>query len=369
MSELEQIVHGCESLFAHGKSGVLGTIVRTSGSTYRRAGARILLGEDGWLAGSVSGGCLERDLLLKARWLARSGPVIVTYDSTSADDDTAFAFGLGCNGVVEILLEEVSVTRPGPVPFLRRALENQAGGVAATLLSEGRRGQRLFLCGDWMHSTIADAALRTRIEGELRDLHLETYRQKKPFVAEDLFFEYVRPPLELVVFGAGHDALPLVQLAKTVGFRVTVVCLRPPLLGTQRFQLADRVVTTPPVLGNHTAVVIMNHNFDEDVRALAAVLTADVPYVGILGSRARTERLFDKMTRLQIEITPRQLKRLHAPIGLDLGAEGPEQIALAIVAEVQSAIAGGSGRPLREVKSITAPPPAVHKAARVTVSP
>ena len=322
MKELSEIVAAWDAVRAAGGEALLATVVGVSGSTYRRPGARMLLSREGRLAGSVSGGCLEGDILQKAWWRTEQGAAIVTYDSTDADEDVVWGFGLGCNGVVQVLLERVSPEHPGPLDAL------------ASVVRE-RRPQRIVAV---IASDDPAVPLGTAPAGWTAPANVT------------VFEETVQPPAPLVIFGAGQDALPLMRLAKELGWHVTVADTRGTRARPERFPLADSVCLGWPdsmKMDERTAVVVMTHNYPDDRRVLKSLLLSSAGYIGQLGPRVRTERLLAELADDGLVITEAMRSRLHAPIGLDLGADNPEEIALSIVAEIQAARAGRSGEYLR----------------------
>ena len=373
VKELCDIISAWESLCAVGRDAVLATVVGVSGSTYRRPGARMLLAPEGRLAGSVSGGCLEGDLVKKAQWQTRNGPALVTYDSTDADDDVVWGFGLGCNGIVQVLLERVSPETPGPLRLLQAVLQEQKPGVIATVISEesGSLGERLLLMPDGTReSNLADAALLTQTEADAQDVLAAQASDTRTYALANgtqavVFLEAVLPPLPLVIFGAGHDALPLVRFAKELGWHVTVADIRAASARPERFPLADCVlagsvdaVCAEIRFGERTAVVIMTHNYPNDKRVLRTLLASEAAYIGQLGPKARTARLLAEISDDGQEVTEDQRKRLFGPVGLDLGADTPEQIALSVVAEIQAVSAHRVGGLLRDRHDSLHPHPA-----------
>lgn len=363
MKELTEIVNAWESLCRAGQEAVLATVVQVSGSTYRRPGARMLLTPQGRLAGSVSGGCLEGDLLKKAWWRTRAGAALVTYDSTD-EDDIVWGFGLGCNGIVQVLLERVSAHQPGPLNLLRDVLRLQRSGVIATIIGgEGNApfGERLLLFPDGMSEKhLADASLANRIDFDAQAIR-DTGGSRTSIYempgggTTSVFLEAVHPPLPLVIFGTNHDAVPLVKIATEMGWNVTVVETRGRQARPERFPGARSVIACPPeniadrlTLDARTAAVVMSHNYPDDRRILPILLASPVGYIGQLGPKARTERLLAEISDDGFEVTQEQRNRLHGPIGLDLGADTPEEIALAIIAEIQAAQAGRAGGLLRD---------------------
>jgi xanthine dehydrogenase accessory factor len=278
MKELQEIVAAWETISAEGQEAVLATVVQVSGSTYRRPGARMLLAGEGRLAGSVSGGCLEGDLVKKAQWHTRNGPALVTYDSTD-EDDVVWGFGLGCNGVVQVLLERVSPQAPGPLRLLQSVLIERQPGVIATIISpeEAGLGQRLLLMPDGSRENAINApALLVQVERDACDVLAAQKSRTQTYPLPSgktvaVFLEAVLPPLPLVIFGANHDALPLVRLAKELGWHVTIADVRGTQARPERFPEADRVLAGPVEKlcrelnwDAQTVAVVMTHNYPDD---------------------------------------------------------------------------------------------------------
>ncbi|MCP3169865.1 XdhC family protein [Myxococcus qinghaiensis] len=347
---------------------VLATVVAVSGSSYRKPGARMLMGEDGWLAGGVSGGCLEADIVRKAFFWTSTGPRVLRYDSTGegAEDEGSFSFALGCNGVVDVLLERCE---PGPGDALAFAAEARNLGrraVVATVYQGPIHavGARLLLRDDGLEvghlaGPLGDAVREAALEA------LEVGRTwSGPCGGADVLVEVVEPPHSLVLFGSGFDVAPVVTQAAGLGWQVTVVADRPTESLRRRFPLAHAVVSAKAreaasavPLSPRTLVVLMTHSLPQDQELLASLLPRPLRYLGVLGPRSRTDRL---LAALSSAPSAAMLEKLHAPVGLDLGAEGAEEIALSIVAELQAVVADREGGKLRErdapIHTAAAPP-------------
>lgn len=333
--------------------GVLATVVHVTGSAYRRPGARMLVLPDGRRLGSVSGGCLEGELVKRAWWLTRSDrPVMKIYD-TSSDDDAVWEFGLGCNGVVHVLLER-ACSQPAAEMLEFLDAQRQSGAsavVAAVVATRDTRievGARLLVdaCGAAKGALAASAVGESVLQHALLALEERTSRLIH-LSAADLFVEFVASPLQVMLFGAGHDAVPLVRFAAEMGWQVTVADGRPAYARPERFPGANRVVVmrenallSDLTIDSETVVVLMTHNFPMDTRLVPLVLERRPKYLGLLGPRHRAEKLF------------RQFGKpvpgwVHAPVGLDIGCETPEAIALSIAADIQAAISDRKGGGLR----------------------
>jgi len=366
MKELHAILEAIEESRRTGKTAILATVVQVEGSAYRRPGARMLMTEDGWRAGSVSGGCLESDLLERAWQLTTSGEAaLVSYDTTD-ETDAVLGVGVGCRGVVRILVERLAPGRqPDAVAFLGDCLRRRQAGALVTLIArEGavgaKVGARLLLHEDGrVAGDIQDAELAARTQQDARRALASGRPAVKvyslPAGTATAFIEAVRPPVPLSIFGAGPDALPMVRLAKDLGWHVTVVDARAAFATRERFAQADEVVACPPEvipqrvrLEPETVALVMTHNYLQDQRILGVLLPSPVRYLGILGPKSRTQRLLSDLAAQGAVWTDKQVARVYAPVGLDIGADGPEEIALAVLAEIRAVLAGRTGGSLRQ---------------------
>jgi len=359
MKELHDILHALDEGRATEEPAALATVVHVEGSAYRREGAKLLLTPRGEMIGSISAGCLEGDVLEWTRHvLERGEPVLRRYDLTS-EDELVWGFGMGCSGKIDVLIEPLSLVQP----YLERArhLFEQERAVALATLVEvpGNSGlplgaKRLIPAEGQPFGTLGDATLDAAVERDARAL-LASGRSKT--VTYDpaqlgghcaswtdvarVFIDCFRPLPQMIVFGAGADAVPLVRLAKEAGFRVTVVDHRPRFVTPERFPWADRLVLAHPedapehlALTAETSVVLLTHNFHVDAKLLAWLLKSPARYIGVLGPKERRELLLRNLREHGIELSPEDVQKLYAPVGLDIGAEGPEQIALSIVSEI-----------------------------------
>ena len=364
MSEIVDVLAAIERLQAEGQRMALATIVAVRGSTYRRPGARLLVPETGAPIGNISGGCLENDVADVARVVVSEGTArMVSFDLT-ADDEAVWGWGLGCNGAIDLFVEpaEKAAETAG---VLRMALEEQRPIAMITVLDSSvpavEWGARLLVrpAGS-AESSLGDAAVdaaAAAAAGELLDAERSEIRTLSTDAGEvRVFVEVLEPPLRLVVLGAGHDAIPLVAVAATLGWQPIVIDDRPQFLNAERFPAADRFVELErpdqvaerAPIDRRTFVVVMTHNFLRDKDYLRSLLTTDARYVAMLGPGARTKRLLDELREEGVEVADSDLGRIHGPAGLDLGAEGPEEIAAAITGEILAVKRGGPGGPLRD---------------------
>ncbi len=352
MNELERIVREAAALEAAGSPYLLATVVRVAGSSYRRPGARMLVAGERWLSGCVSGGCLEGDVMLRGVHRARSGPVVVTYDSTTEDGEP-WGVGLGCNGIVDVLLEYVEPgTRHEALAFAHACFAVETAGVLVTVIRSTHAhvpvGARLANGpGAELVRPVADAESTRALENAARGAAGVVELAE---LGITVLVENIAPSPQLFVLGSGHDAAPIVTLAQSMGMRVTVADRA--IREGSRFLAADRVVSTGGAWDRLGAlidaaadpyVVIMHHQRDADRDALAVALASRAHYIGVLGPARRTHELLAELGR-----RPGTDSRVHAPIGLDIGAETPEQIALAIAGEIQAVQRRRSGGMLRD---------------------
>ena len=345
------------------ESVVLATVVRISGSSYGGVGTRMVAKVDGTTVGIVSGGCLESDLAEHARDVhRRREPRVVTYD-TRADDDTAWGLGLGCNGLIDVLLEPLPPVQAATVGrLLDHALSAKSPSVLATVIrSEG--GETAPSVG--AHVLFSDETAETAgawgdnvVLSELRRYIADALNAgRQGLVREvegvEIAFEVVKPAVHLIVCGTGPDVLPLVRISTELGWDVSVIDHRPLTPDhSARFPRArvlectvpstlDGVVRTTPA----TAAVVMSHHFARDLEYVRALIASDAAYIGVLGPRARSERMLAAMTDGE---RTRAEARMFAPVGLDIGGDGPEAIALSVVGEISAVIDGRSAGHLRD---------------------
>jgi xanthine dehydrogenase accessory factor len=358
MNEIQAILKVFQESQQKNEATYLATIVNTKGSTYRRPGARMLMTSAGQIVGAISGGCLENDVFEHTRQKMQSlEPIVVTYDTT-ADEDIVWGFGIGCNGVVQVLIERLARSL-NPIFFIQQCFEKRQRGVIATVFNvkgsvEIAIGARLMLTSDGsiitnieepnlLQPLICDAKAAFDLQ------HSSIHKYQFPSGNIEVFIEIIRPPTPLIIFGAGRDAIPVVQFAKALGWHVTVVDCRANEATRDRFLMADNVILTRRdiidkqiELDKDTVAVVMTHNYFDDLEILKMLLPSSVKYIGVLGAKQRTKEILGKLY-YSIE----QLERLYFPVGIDIGAETPQEIAIAIIAEIQTILSNRCGGMLK----------------------
>jgi xanthine dehydrogenase accessory factor len=353
LKELNDIVKAYDQAIHTGKQTALATVVHVDGSSYRRAGARMLVTDDGQLTGAISGGCLEGDALRKAQLvMVQQKPMLVTYDTTD-DDDAKFGVGLGCNGIIHILIEPINHEQPNnPIAFFKRFLSKREPAVLITVFNmEDRRAEQYGTClfyGKNGNTTgeLPDGKISEAILHDVANVLQNGNTATKTYYYQDnytCFIELLQPAVSLVIVGAGNDAIPLVQMAKVLGWQVTVIDGRPNYGTVSRFPLADKLIIAKPdeVAGQipvdaRTVFMLMTHNFNYDVVLLKHLLKLQINYIGVLGPKKRLNRMLEDITSLAM---PENIPdHVYGPSGLDIGSENAEEIALAILSEIQAVL-------------------------------
>ena len=334
MSDFAFLLKEIERLKSAGQIFAVGTVVNIAGSTYRQAGGRMLVREDLSTWGLISGGCLEEEIAREAEAVLQTGHAVLrSYDMTGPDD--RLGFNTGCNGKVDVL-----ITRDSPaLAHLEAAIGQRTAGVLIQAVSgKNAPGSAHWVTADDLASLRADPALQSGVKEVLRQRRTTFFRQPH----RSLMLEYVQPPVNLLVFGTGADVPPLVKIAALLGWKVTLVGRRPKPWLLEHFPGAHHHIFLmhPEAVLEHisvdarTVAVIMNHNLDRDRTLVQELLRSVIPYIGLLGPRARCREIAEAAIDAGIETAA--LERLYGPAGLDAGAETPEEIALSMVTEILS---------------------------------
>lgn len=360
MKEFKTIIETYNQVDFSERKAALATVVQVKGSSYRSPGARMLMLDNGRWVGSISGGCLEGDALRKARKVILSKqPQTVTYD-TMDDDDNQLGIGLGCNGIIDILIEPIDPDKTNnPIELIKSFLTFENTGAIATVFESNERsgievGEKILLnpkdqisgnhpslndtLANQLHQTVANQ------KSEIQSIEYKGGTLK-------IFFEVIQPGIDLLIFGGGFDAKPVTELASVLGWNVRVSDECIAHLVPINFPKADQMqsckrefVKQEINITPFTAIVLMSHNFNYDKEVLPQVLDSNAPYIGILGPKKRAEKLFDALkNEMGIHLNKEHLDKLHFPIGLDIGAETPDEIAVSIIAEIQAKFTNRSG--------------------------
>lgn len=366
MRELDVIISKYLHLKSQDIGSILATVVHVEGSSYRRAGARMLVDEYGNITGAISGGCLEGDALRKALFaLDRQENKLVTYD-TSDEDDAVIGAQLGCNGIIQVLFEPLDYTdKYNPCELLQTVVKNDTAQAISIVFDLEKRNEQLgtVLITDevYVHKKInltpeLEAALLFQSKKVLEQdkscfVEIETQSSK-----QHVFMELYQPPVHLILVGAGNDAQLLAQQADLLGWKVTVTDGRPTHANKQRFLGACQVIVAKPEetlenikIDKQTCFVLMSHNYNYDLSVLKLLLgKRQIPYIGILGPLKKYNQMLNELAGQGVEVSKDDLNKIHAPVGLEIGAETPAEIGLSVLAEIQSVLTNKNARPLKQ---------------------
>lgn len=336
----------------------LATVTHVEDSSYRRAGARMLIMQDGQWIGGISGGCLEGDVLRTAqRVLWENEPTSVQYD-TRTDDPHEIGIGLGCQGLIDVFIQPLNALKGNPINALRKCLTRRRASVLISVLSSPSKEYRPGLLFDSQEKTIVEKIFRdngwsgllvqkiAEVKANKKStlLKISESREQPPW---KLFLEYVPPQMQLFIFGKNYDVFPLLRISKELGWK-TFVCAPPQKISKPIYHLSDNVLSPLQSISRidqHSAVLIMAHDYRRDFDNFQLVMETPCPYIGILGPKKRAVKLLQEQLSKGKNIDD---KRIFAPVGLDTGATTPEEIAISILAEIRTHFSGRSGSFLRE---------------------
>jgi xanthine dehydrogenase accessory factor len=343
------------------RKAAVATVVRVRGSSYRSPGARMLITDDGRWVGSISGGCLEGDALRKARQvMIDNKPITVTYD-TNEDSNQNLGIGLGCNGIIDVLIEPVEASSEANPIKLYESFVSMQEPVALGTVFAGNCcvGEKMLISKGKVQAGLSNPAMNWLLEERLQSL-FETRQSKAESIEQDaihcdVFLELVQPGFSMIIFGGGFDARPVSQLAKSLGWEVSVTDECAAHIAPLFFPTADKLslcqrqfIDRDFKITPYTACVLMSHNYDYDRDVLRKLVNTPTPYIGIMGPRKRFDKMLADFAKEGLMLSDDQLRRIHSPIGLDIGAEAPDEIAVAIIAEIQTRFSNRDGGFLRD---------------------
>ena len=356
MKEIRKIIRAYDQWRQQNLAMALATVVKVEESSYRRIGARMLVTDVGPFIGGISGGCLEGDALKKAKLAIHSkSSSKVVYD-TLEDDDYQIGVGLGCNGRIEILFTPIDQEDPhNPIELLRQTIEANRPAILLKVIaaeSASLLGQSKLLIDDLTNISFAHfepAALDAAVANVMS--------RKKPKVllqddgASEVLVEYLRPETRLIIVGNNYDVNAMIGIAKELGWQVSVMARKAKVLKSIS-QAVDKVydydeVTSIPQ-DEHTAVILMTHDYHWDMKMVPHFISGRIAYLGMLGPRKRFDKMNAELLDNGFETDLESVMHLHAPTGLDIGAESPEEISLSIAAEILSVFRQRNGQRLKQ---------------------
>jgi len=358
MKEINDILKSYREALSNGKKTALATVVKVEGSSYRQPGAKMLVTEDGILTGAISGGCLEGDALRRALLaINQKHNKLITYD-TSDESVQEFSVQLGCNGIVYILFEYIDDSDlNNPIKLLEKSAESRDACVIATRFSLNRNADQIgtFLLYRGINDGVSE---NEDLKFSLQEVLQDRSSALNDFIFEDtrqtVLLQYIPSPVSLLVVGAGNDAKPVVTIADLLGWEVTVAEGRITHATTKRFPEAKNVIVSKAeefldnfIVDDRTFVLLMTHNYHYDLQVLKLLLKTDCPYIGTLGPRTKLLRMISDLNDEGIIVTDQDMKRIYGPIGLDIGAETSEEIALSAISEIKAVMESRKGTSLR----------------------
>lgn len=361
MAELKRLIKAYDDQKVHIHTFALATVVEVEGSSYRRPGARMLISNDGKITGTISGGCLEGDALNRARYCMLHKKVdIIVYDSSDREEDLSFGAQLGCQGKIDIFITPVDALDPNnPLELFRSIIAQNCMVVLATVLASSNTdiaspGNHLFLSRRSVQQGFltADEKLHERILHDITATLNTGISVNKVYTLKGasfrVFMEVIYPAPELTIFGAGNDVQPLSRLAASLGWKVKIRDGRIAQAKKERFPEAESIEVVkigelehqPPFTGY---AVLMSHNYNYDLKVLEYLSTQDeLIFTGILGPRKKTNFLLHDLTLLGL-IDEVFSKKIHGPVGLNIGAETPDEISVSIMAQLLAIEKGQQG--------------------------
>lgn len=359
MKEINEILNAYSQAKTAGKKAALATVVKVEGSSYRQPGARMLVTEDGSLTGAISGGCLEGDALRKALLsINQQQNKLITYN-TNNEDDIELGLQLGCNGIVHILFEYIDdEVVNNPISLLRQLQTERKAAVILTVFSLKRQALQLgTILFHKSSKTIYSNDLAIEMLPDITEV-LQTKTTVIKALQDDnqneALIEYINPPISLIIAGAGNDVQSLVEITSVLGWEVTIGDGRATHAVSSRFPKAKEILVVNPEqflenikVDDQTYVILMTHNYKYDLAMLKLVLETNCSYIGILGPKTKLNRMLEDLLLEGIKVSEEQLERIYGPIGLDIGAETSEEIALSVLAEIKAVIANKQGTSLK----------------------
>ncbi len=364
MKEIKTILENLKIASSKGIKTALASVVNVHGSSYRRTGARMLIREDGFWFGSVSGGCLEGDVIDKAKEVMKSGKSELFRYDTRQNAKNSFGMGYGCNGLLEILIEPIEENEANQPYILLNLITSESlfQGLSTIFSSEDTKS---FALGERYHSSgrnfIQHLDLSQQIMDDLK-IAVESGESKSKTYKIDgkkikVFHEVFQPNINILIYGAVFHVIPFVRITNELGYNVHITDSFEPIQPIWNFPHAEEIkILEEDKVNNiikntpNLAVVFLTHNFFHIKEELPKILKSDAPYIGILGSRKKTQKILREAEVNADNYTAAELAKIHYPIGLDIGANTPEEIALAIIAEIRAFFSGRTGEPLKKIE-------------------
>lgn len=361
MKEIKSILKLYNSFKDSGEKCAIAQVIRVEESSYRREGARMLVFESGVFEGGISGGCLEGDALQRSQIaILKQEPSIVTYDTSKENE---IGVGLGCNGVIDVLISPISEDSAS-LEMLQKCVSDRGFHIIATItaldgsLGDIPLGKSFYYNKDT--ASLEDCqheGLRNFLFDKIQDVMVKkkskTYHFEKDGVLASVFIELIPPQFHLAIYGDNYDVYPLLELAKLMDWDVSLVgnvqkLKKEKLQSVKNIYLKESEAR--PEIDERTAIILMAHDYKTDYANLQDLIKSNSPYIASLGPRKRFDKMIAEFNSYGIEFSNKELQRIYAPCGLEIGANTPEEIALSLLSEILSVFTGKTGGMLREKK-------------------
>ena len=361
MKEIKSILNLFNSFKNEKNKAAIAQVVRVEESSYRREGARMLIFENGTFVGGISGGCLEGDTLKRSKIaILKEEASLITYD-TSSDDENQIGVGLGCNGVIDVLIQPIEKNNH-VIDLLQRIVHYRKSHILVTIISQNDPNLPL---GSTFYYDIDSHKLENCYNSNLKNVllgEIQTVLEKRKSklahfelekVTISAFVEFIPAPFHLAIYGDNYDVYPLLDFAKILDWELSIVgniqkMNKEKLIGIQNTFQKEH--DPQPDFDDRTAAILMAHDFETDIKNLKILLQTPVQYIGLLGPRKRYNKILTRLKEENIILTDFDNQRIHAPAGLEIGANSPEEIAASICSEIMSVFSNKEGGKLRTKK-------------------
>ncbi len=355
MKELNDIILACDKVVLQNKKAALVTVVKVEGSSYRRPGARMLVTEDGEITGAISGGCLEGDALRKAQFaMFEQKNKLEIYDTTD-DENNRLGVQLGCNGIVYLLFEPVKFNdENNSINLLKRVILNRKDAVLITVFNKNKWAEHIGTCFMINSNDFNFFNDESNLYLDAKTALLKKISLIKTYDSKCALYQFIPPAVQLVVIGAGNDAQPLAEMASLLGWNIIVTDARPSYISKARFPKAKRIcfqgyskILSFVQIDEQTAIVLMTHNYNYDIASLQQLINTNCKYIGVLGPKKKLNKMMDELIDNGIVNDNVSTQNIYGPVGLDIGAETAEEIALSVMAEIKAVFAQREGTSLK----------------------
>ncbi len=358
MKEIKTILELVATKESSDEKFAIAQVVNVEGSSYRREGARMIIFESGIFEGGISGGCLEGDTLKRSQLaILKQKPSLITYDTSKEQE---IGIGLGCNGIIDVLMTPVTPESP-TLKILKKCLSERKSHIIVTVTSIEPEHQSIPLGSSFYYNyeieDIEDMPA-SNFKVHILDCIMEVIEKNKSdryhYVTNELevgiYIEIIPAQFHLAIFGDNYDVYPMLELAKVLDWEISLVGNMQKLKKEKIQSVANiyhKDFNERPLIDNRTAVILMAHDFKTDIANLKEVLKSPSPYIASLGPKKRFNKMLNSFKELGVELSEEDMDRVHAPCGLEIGANTPEEIALSIFSEILSVFTGKKGGMLK----------------------